>query len=72
MLLLLTAAALAGSAPAPTVRVAPLRQLRAMVVIVKAAHIGALRPAPEDSVKRLALVRERDGTLRSVPLVEFF
>jgi len=43
-----------------------------MVVIVKAAHIGALRPAPEDSVKRLSIVREHDGTLRSVPLVEFF
>ena len=72
MLLLLTSAALAGSAPAPTVRATPLRQARAMVVIVKAAHIGALRPVPEDSEKRLSIVRERDGTLRSVPLVEFF
>jgi len=71
MLLLLTSAALAGSAPAPTVRAAPL-QARAMVVIVKAAHIGATRPAPEDSVKRLSIMREHDGTLRSVPLIEFF
>ena len=71
MVLLLTAAALAGSAPAPTVRAAPL-QARAMVVIVKAAHIGATRPAPEDSVKRLSIMREHDGTLRSVPLIEFF
>ena len=43
-----------------------------MVVIVKAAHIGATRPAPEDSMKRLSIVRERDGTLRSLPLIEFF
>ena len=71
MLLLLTSAALAGSAPAPTVRAAPLRQARAMVVIVKAAHIGATRPAPEDSVKRLSIMREHDGTLRSVSLIEF-
>jgi len=43
-----------------------------MVVILKAAHIGALRPVPEDSVKRLSIVQDRDGTLRSVPLIEFF
>jgi hypothetical protein len=72
MLLLLTSAALAGSAPTPTVRATPLRQAHAMVVIVKAAHIGATRPAPEDSVKRLSIMRERDGTLRSLPLIEFF
>jgi hypothetical protein len=43
-----------------------------MVVIVKAAHIGATRSAPENSVKRLSTMREHDGTLRSVPLIEFF
>jgi hypothetical protein len=72
MLLLLTSAALAGSAPAPTVQATPLRQARAMVVIVKAAQVGALRPVPEDGVKRLSIVRQHDGTLRSAPLIEFF
>ena len=72
MLLLLTAAALAGSAPAPIVRAAPPRQAQAMVVIVKAARVGATLPAPEDSVKRVAEVRDRDGALHSLPLIEFF
>ena len=43
-----------------------------MVVIVKAAQVGALRPVPEDGVKRLSIVRQHDGTLRSAPLIEFF
>lgn len=72
MLLFLTAAALAGSTPAPVVRAAPVRQARAMVVIVKAARVGAKLPAPDDSVKRVAEVRDRDGTLHSVPLIEFY
>ena len=43
-----------------------------MVTIVRAVRVGAALPTPEDSVKRMAGVRERDGTLHSLPLIEFF
>ena len=72
MLLFFTAVAIAGTAPVPSVQAAPVRQARAMVVIVKAARAGAVLPTPEDSVKRVAEVRDRDGTLHSLPLIEFF
>jgi hypothetical protein len=72
MLLLLTAAALAGSAPEPAVRATPARQARAMVVIVKAARIGERLPVPEDGVKRLSNVRDRDGLLHRLQLIEFY
>lgn len=72
MLLFFSAVALAGTGPAPGVHAAPVRQARAMVVIVKAARVGATLPTPEDSVKRVAEVRDRDGTLHSLPLIEFF
>jgi hypothetical protein len=72
MLSLLTAAALA-SAPQPSAGPAvPVRQARAMVVIMKAARIGESRVPPEDSVKRLSTVRDRDGTPHNLPLIEFF
>ena len=72
MLLFLTAASLAGSAPAPAARTTPLRQARATVTIMRAVRVGAVAPTPEDSVKRLADVRESDGTLHSLPLIEFY
>ena len=72
MLLLLTAAVLAGFAPEPAVRAAPVRQARAMVVIMKATRVGERLPVPEDGVKRLSDVRDRDGLLHRLPLIEFY
>jgi hypothetical protein len=43
-----------------------------MVVIIKAARVGAALPVPQDSIKRLSAIRDRDGTLHSLPLIEFF
>ena len=72
MLLFLTAASLAGTTPAPAVQVNALRQAQATVTIVRAVRVGAALPTPEDSVKRVSAVRERDGTLHSLPLIEFY
>jgi len=72
MLLLLTAASLAGSTPEPAVRATPVRQARAIVVIVKASRVGDRLPVPEDSVKRVSDVRDRDGSLHRLPLIEFY
>lgn len=72
MLLFVTAASLAAAAPAPVVRTSAVRQAQAMVTIVRAVRVGAELPTPEDSVKRMSEVRERDGTLRSLPLIEFY
>lgn len=72
MLLFLTAASLGAASPAPAVRASPVRQARAMVTIVRAVRVGAALTAPEDSVKRVSEVRERDGTRQSVPLIEFY
>ena len=43
-----------------------------MVVIIKAARVGERLPAPEDGVKRLSAVRDRDGSLHRLPLIEFY
>ena len=72
MLLFVTAASLAAAAPAPIVRASPVRQAQAIVTIVRAVRVGAALPTPEDSVKRMSGVRERDGTLHSLPLIEFY
>ena len=72
MLLFLTAASLAVAAPAPAVRTSPVRQAQAMVTIMRAVHVGETLPTPEDSVKRISDMRERDGTVHSLPLIEFY
>ena len=66
-----TAAALASAPQSSAVPAVPVRQARAMVVIMKAARIGAAEAAPEESVKRLSWLRDRDGTSQRVPLIEF-
>ena len=43
-----------------------------MVVIVEAARVGATLPLPQNSIKRQSAIRDRDGTLHSMPVVEFF
>ena len=69
--LLLAVAADAPAAPAP--RVSASQPAQAMVRIVRGAEIR-FRSAErfEESVARETMLRERDGSLRTASLIEFY
>jgi len=73
MLLLLLAAASTQSVSDGGTRVGAGTPATAIVRIVRAAEIRRDHlEATEDSVKRYTEVRERDGTLRSATLIEYY
>jgi hypothetical protein len=73
MLSLLLAAATANMANEPSTRVAVKQPAIATVRIVRGAEIRFERGRTSDaSILREAKVRERDGSIRSTSLIEFY
>jgi hypothetical protein len=73
MLLAFLLAASAQSSPDLRATVSAQMPASAVVRIVRAAQIrGDRLEAPEESVRRTAIVRESDGTSRTATLIEFY
>ena len=73
MLTLILAAAVATAPAESAPRTAATASATATVRIVRGAEIRfASLPKSEESIQRRALVRERDGSLQSASLIEFY